>query len=457
MDELTTQLQDSPIVKVKVFNPQGRTVFSTDLDQIGNDKSQAPPFLAARTGQVISQLGHRDTFKAVKQVLADRDLLSSYLPVRDNGEIVAVFELYTDVTPLLQRIEDTQRAIVVGSLLVLGLLYFILNIFVQWADTLIKQQYQQVQESENRYRQQSLELDIRVKQRTQELSETLEELTSTQAIMIYQEKMSALGALVAGVAHEINNPINFIHGSLEYLESYSETLLKSLHFYEQHYPEPDEQLQKQLNTLDDIEFVKEDMEKIVSSLKVGTQRIKDIVLSLRTFSRKDTAELKTVDIHDGIESTLMLLQHRLKLHPITIERHFGRLPFVECYASQLNQVFMNILSNGIDALDELVEQKTLQSHSSPKITISTVADSDNVCISIEDNGIGMPQTVQAQIFEPFFTTKSADKGTGIGMAISHQLIVEKHGGQIDCTSEKGIGTKFIIEIPIKQPQTVDIE
>ena len=425
-DELTIQLEDSPIAKVKVFDLQGRTVFSTNTDQLGDDKSESPGFLSARTGRVLSQLGHRDTFKAIQQVLEDRHWLSSYIPVHEDGKIVAVFELYTDVTPLLQRIERTQKEIVLGSLLILGLLYLILNLFVGRADTLLKQ-------------------------RTQELSDTLEELKSTQTTLIHQEKMSGLGELVAGVAHEINNPVNFIYGNLCHVEGYSKTLLEALGLYEQYYPEPDAKICEQMEMLD-VDFIKEDLEKTLSSMKVGTKRIREIVLSLRNFSRKDEADIKAVNIHEGIESTLMILQHRLKPHPprptISVERNFGNLPLVECYAGQINQVFMNILSNGIDALDTAFEQKTQVTQNSPKITITTVACPESVRISIADNGIGIPEAVKAHIFNPFFTTKAVGKGTGIGMTISHQLIVEKHDGKIEFISEEGVGTEFIIEIPI---------
>lgn len=450
-NQLTTQLENSPIAKVKVFDLQGRTVFSTNINQLGSDKSQSPGFLSAKNGRPLSQLNHRDTFKAIEQVLEDRHLLSSYIPIRDNEKIVAVFELYTDVTPLLLEIERTSRKIVLGSLLILGLLYLILNLFVRQADTKLKNQYQQLQDSENRYRQQSLELDHRVKQRTQELSQTLEELRNTQTVLIHQEKMSALGELVAGVAHEINNPVNFIHGNLYHVEDYSNTLLEVLDLYQQYYPHPHANIYQHMKTLD-MDFIQQDLGKMLASMKVGTKRIQEIVLSLCNFSRKDQADIKMVNIHEGIESTLMILQHRLKPHPprptISVERNFDNLPLVECYAGQLNQVFMNILSNRIDALDSAFGYKTQATQNSPKITITTIAWEQTIRITIADNGTAMSEVVKPYIFKPFSDTKALSKDTSIAMTISHHLIVEKHGGKIDCIYQEDVGTQFIIEIPV---------
>ena len=222
--EIAGQLADSPVAKVKVFDLQGRTVFSTDPAQIGSDKSKSSGFLSARSGKVVSQLGHRDSFKAVQGSLEDRHLLSSYIPLQrgtTDQKTVGVFELYTDVTPLLLRIEQTQQRIVLTSLLVLGVLYIALLLFIQRAERLLKQQYQQVQDSEERYRLQSTELEAR----TQKLSETLKQLQTTQGQLIHQEKMSGLGQMVAGIAHEINNPVNFIHGNLQHVEGYAHNLI----------------------------------------------------------------------------------------------------------------------------------------------------------------------------------------------------------------------------------------
>ena len=451
-EAMANQLEDSPVAKVKVFDLQGRTVFSTDPTQLGADKSRSSGFLSAKSGQVVSQLGHRDTFKAVQGDLENRHLLSSYIPIQSgttDKEIVGVFELYTDVTPLLQRIEQTQKRIVLSSLLVLGALYLILFLFVRRADRLLKQHYQQVQASEERYRLQSIELEDRVATRTQTLSETLKQLQATQSQLIHKEKMSGLGQMVAGIAHEINNPVNFIHGNLGYIREYTHDLIDFFSLYEQTYPEPTIEI-KQCRKELDIDFIKEDMEKMLSSMDMGTKRIREIVLSLRNFSRKDEARYKSVNIHEGLESTLLILGHRLNEQAnraaISIVRDFGDLPLVECYAGQLNQVFMNILVNAIDAIDAESE-KNLPKPEQPQITIRTEYHTDSVVIGIADNGSGMPLDVKKRIFEPFFTTKAIGKGTGMGMAISHHLVTQQHRGKLTCFSDQGLGTEFVIEIP----------
>jgi two-component system, NtrC family, sensor kinase len=289
-----------------------------------------------------------------------------------------------------------------------------------------------------------------------QLEQTLIELKRTQTQLIHAEKMSSLGQLVAGVAHEINNPVSFIHGNLRYLEEYSQNLLNIVQLYQQHYPNPNPEIQEESDAID-LDFLQKDLLKILSSMKLGTDRICNIVLSLRIFSRMDQAEFKPVDIHEGIDSTLLILQHRLKNKPeyaeIQVIRNYDNLPLVECYGGQLNQVFMNILANAIDAVDELNEKRTVQERkeNSSQITISTsVIDLEWVQIAIADTGLGIPESIQKQIFDPFFTTKPIGKGTGMGMAISHEIITEKHGGKLMCFSTPGIGTEFVIHIPIKK-------
>lgn len=287
-------------------------------------------------------------------------------------------------------------------------------------------------------------LEEKVQERTQQLEQTVQDLTQTQLQLVQAEKMSSLGELVAGVAHEINNPVSFIHGNLSYLQEYTDNILDLLKLYQAYYPEPAAAIQAVAEE-SDLGFIQSDLRKILGSMKLGTERIREIVLSLRNFSRLDEAEFKAVDLHEGIESTLLILCHRLKASPerpeIQIRRDYRELPKVECQAGQLNQVFMNILSNAIDALE---------STSHPQIAIRTSVLGESVEIAIADNGTGISKEVQQKIFNPFFTTKPVGKGTGMGMSISYQLIVEKHHGKLECFSTEGEGTEFLIQIPIRQ-------
>ena len=296
--------------------------------------------------------------------------------------------------------------------------------------------------------------DARERERAQQLEQALLELRSTQTQLVQTEKMSSLGQLVAGIAHEVNNPVNFIHANITYLKQYTKQLLDLVTLYQQEYPEPKSKIRDLIEEID-LGFMAGDLIKIVGSMQVGTERIRQIVLSLRNFSRLDEAQMKPVDIHAGIDSTLLILQHRLKASDkwptIQIVKDFGKLPLVECYASQLNQVFMNIIANGIDAIEERYQKLSVaEAEANPgRISICTMMTTQKtVIVEISDNGTGIPENVRNRIFNPFFTTKEVGKGTGLGMSISHSIVVEKHKGKIECISSIGCGTTFQIEIPI---------
>ncbi len=276
-----------------------------------------------------------------------------------------------------------------------------------------------------------------------ELSQTLQNLQKTQAQMIQSEKMASLGQLVAGIAHEINNPINFIHGNLVYIGDYTQGLLDLVQLYQAHYPEPAAEILEKLEEVD-LNFISQDLPEALASMKIGTERIRQIVLSLRTFARHDEAEMKPVDIHQGIDSTLLILQHRLKSEEgreIMVVKNYGDLPKVECYAAQLNQVFMNVISNAIEAVETV---------DNPRISITTELVKNQALIRIADNGCGIPETIRPHIFDPFFTTKKLGKGTGLGLSVSYQIIVEKHRGKLECSSHVGQGSEFQITLPINQ-------
>jgi len=296
-------------------------------------------------------------------------------------------------------------------------------------------------------------------EQTQQLQRTLYELQQTQTQLIQSEKMSSLGQLVADIAHEINNPINYVSGNLSHAQRYTKEILHLLQLYQKHYPQPVSEIQAELNALD-LEFLVEDLTNLLSSMLLGVGRIRQMGLSLRNFSRLDQAEMKPIDIHEGIESTLLILQSRLKPKDrnlgIQVIKEYGNIPLVEGYANQINQVLMNIIANAIDALEEMGFQSLRRTpkdgkgeeFQNPQIHISTQRlDSNWVKIQIADNGPGILESVQKRLFEPFFTTKPSGKGTGLGLSISSQII-EKHGGLLQCLSLPGGGTTFCIEIPI---------
>lgn len=308
---------------------------------------------------------------------------------------------------------------------------------------------------------QKQKLEERVAERTVELSEALEELQQTQLQLVQTEKISSLGQMVAGVAHEVNNPIGFISTNLYHANQYVNDLINILKLYREKFPQPGDEIEEIIESVD-LDHISQDLPKLISSMKLGSDRIRGIMQSMRTYSRADGKEKKAVDIHEGIETTLMILQHRLKPQPkrpaIHVVKEYGNLPLIECYPGQLNQVFMNLIANAIDAIDESTPDRDWEGDKArhltpdnvmlvPLICICTTADKENVTIQIGDNGKGMDLSVRDQIFQAFYTTKPEGKGTGLGLSISYQIITEKHGGTLECISSPGKGTEFIIQLP----------
>ena len=301
-------------------------------------------------------------------------------------------------------------------------------------------------------------LEGKVTERTIELEQALQELKRTQSTILQTEKMSSLGQMVAGVAHEINNPVSFIRGNISHLGEYVDNLLELVHLYQRNYPQPSADIAEFTEEID-LEFISEDLPKTLDSMQNGTERIKKIVLSLRNFSRLDEDGKKPVDFHSGIDSTLLILSNRLQLTTtrptISVVQHYGELPLVNCDPGQMNQVFLNILNNAVDAIEE---RYTLNPRVvfTPEITIRTRSvtsvegeSSQKVVLHIADNGIGIPESARENIFDPFFTTKPVGKGTGLGLTSCYQIIVEKHGGAIELKPREGGGTEFVITIPVK--------
>ena len=296
-----------------------------------------------------------------------------------------------------------------------------------------------------------------ITEKSQQLEKTLQELQQAQLQMVQNEKMATLGNLVAGVAHEVNNPIGFLKGSISNAEEYIQDLFAHIECYQENYPSPEEEVIESAEDID-LEFLSEDLPKLLDSMRLATERIKDISTSLRTFSRSDTAEKVACNIHEGIDSTILILKYRLKANDkrpaIEVIKEYGKLPQVKCFLGQLNQVFMNIIANAIDALDMTNKGKTFaEIEANPhKIIIHTELSTENntVIIEIKDNGPGMPESVRKRIFDNLFTTKGVGKGTGLGLAIAKQIVEETHKGKLSCNSTLGEGTEFVIELPIDE-------
>ncbi|MEH1887290.1 MULTISPECIES: ATP-binding protein [unclassified Nostoc] len=406
-------------------------------------------------GRMLFELVTQSTEDVVKYLQAcssSRAMVIGSLTLRNNdGQMLicrsqgAVIQPWSPESSALILLRLENRTLASNNFLLLN----------QKIDELAKE-VQRRKEAEEALKEANQELEIRVEERTNALQETLKELQLTQTQLIQAEKMSSLGQMIAGIAHEINNPVSFIHGNLHHAQKYTHDLLKLVEIYQQVCPNTPE-IQQELEEID-LEFLIQDIAKLFQSMTVGTERIQEIVKSLRNFSRLDEAELKQVNIHEGIDSALMILEHRLQARheypEIQVIKKYSQLPNVICYPGQLNQVFLNILANAIDALEALAansqitdNQKQINNH--PKIKIKTqVIDEKWIAISIADNGLGIDEQVHSKVFDPFFTTKPVGKGTGLGLSVSYQIIVEKHGGQLSCFSVPGKGAEFVIKIPI---------
>ncbi|MEO1295423.1 MAG: ATP-binding protein [Cyanobacteria bacterium J06636_16] len=390
----------------------------------------------------------------------------------------ATEEKYEEATELSQKASVTQARLMFISTLISGLLgslllFMLSRVFLRPLKEMTAKTQQSIENADfdlyvqttsqdelgklaqtfNTYMQFVKQLLIQREAVNQDLQGTLDELHRTQAQMLQSEKMSGLGQLVA---HEINNPVSFIYGNVIHVQGYAQDLLELVRLYQHYYPNPAPEIQVEAEKID-LEFLQNDLPKTLSSMRMGSDRIREIVLSLRSFSRVDEAEVKPVDIHTGLDSTLVILNHRLKARPdcpeISVIKEYAALPEVECYPGLLNQVFMNILANAIDALEERIKYQTPQEQDDApsKITIHTsLVDESWVKIVIADNGSGIPPEVQQHIFEPFFTTKPVGKGTGMGMSISYQIVTDRHGGQLKCFSTLGEGTEFTLQIPLRQ-------
>ncbi|MHC5936326.1 hybrid sensor histidine kinase/response regulator [Nostoc sp.] len=315
-------------------------------------------------------------------------------------------------------------------------------------------------------------LQVKLQEKNFLLQQALDNLKAAQVKQIQNEKMVALGQLVAGLAHEINNPISFIYGNLKYAGEYVQELVNMIEVYQQEYPKPTPKIQQIAKNID-LNFIIKDLQKLIGAMYRGSDRIREIVQALQHFSRHDEAEMKPVNIHEDIENTLVMLQHRLRetadRPAIVLVKDYSNLPLVSCYASELNQVFMHLLNNAIDAIEERVGNQSStdgieegvgngewgvgNQSSTPQIRIHTeVTDLNMVKIAIADNGTGIEESLRSRLFDPFFTTKRVGKGSGLGLSISYQIIVQKHRGNITCTSSGGQGAEFAIEIPIEQPE-----
>lgn len=404
--------------------------------------------LAAKSGE--------DAIAKMSEVVPDLILLAVMLPGIDGFQIcdhIKSGEATEDIPIMFitarAHAEDKVRG------LTLGAVDYITKPFQQ-AEVLARvQTHLRLRHQTRQLKGLNEQLEQRVIERTAQLSRSLDELQATQLQLIQQEKMSALGQLVSGIGHEINNPLNSITGNITHAQQYVQDLLNHLALYHQFYPDPVAEIVQDAEAID-LPYLKTDLIHLLKTLQVAADRIAHISQSLRVFSRDDSENEITLQIQDGLDSTLLLLQHRLKANSqrpaIEVIRNYADTPPIPCYPGQLNQVFMNLLANAVDAIDEShrVEDPVEIAAHPRQIQIVTELKTGRVEIRIRDNGIGMSQAVQQEMFKPTFTTKPVGKGTGLGLAIAYQIIVEKHGGSLICNSAPGVGTEFTIGLPLQK-------
>lgn len=409
--------------------------------------------------QVRKALSGKFALQGVEMAKPDLILLDINMPQMSGYEVCQhlkanpqTCEIPVIFLSALDQVSDKVEAFAVGGVDYITKPFQSEEVLARINNQLTLQNLQKQLKKQNIILQQEIEerklAEVRERKKAYELQVTLKELKRTQSHLIQSEKMSSLGQMVAGVAHEINNPVNFILGNLAPATEYAQNLIRLIKLYQKTYPDSAPEIKELIEEID-LNFLIEDWPKLMKSMEVGSERIHQIVVSLRSFSRLDESNLKPVDIHEGIDNTLLILHHRLKgtsdRPGIETIKYYGKLPNIVCYASQLNQVFMNLLSNAIDALE---------TQPSPRIiTIRTSLiqneTSSAVRMIVADNGSGMSDEVCQHIFDPFFTTKPVGSGTGLGLSISYQIVVEKHHGKLTCVSQPGKGTEMIVEIPVK--------
>ena len=407
--------------------------------------------------KILIGIDYESGINIVRNHQVDLILLDIMLPKIDGFEICRLFKLDSktqDIPIIFMTALSHKEEKVKG--LSLGAVDYITKPFQQEEVIARIQVHLKLRRLNLELDRQKQQLEQRVEERTSELSQALEELKKTQLQLVQREKISLLGQLVTGVAHEVNNPLGFISNNLHYANQYVQDLMNIVQLYQKQFPNPGNEILEKIEE-SDLDHTLEDLPKLISSMKLGADRIHGIMQSLRNFSRSDRNQKKVVDIHDGLETTLMILQHRLqprrKRPIIQVIKEYGNLPEVECYPGQLNQVFMNLLANAIDALEEGVGYREWvigkNQFITPEIKISTSVNNEQVTIRFTDNGQGMSESVQSKIFNSCFTTKPESKGTGLGLLISYQIIVDQHGGELNCVSALGKGTELILKIPVR--------